>query len=234
MTSRAGHLRDSHRVVRCPASLRRAARVEDLKAIGRPLVQRNVGVAEDDRIGLREAAFHPLEAPGRRSGVMNDPDLRLLRPHEFGLRERRPHVGVIDVAVDGDHPRPERLEITEHRQAHEVPRVDDEIGCPQPRDARVRERSLSAREVGVRDDRDVHGKLRRSIPAPVAQGIERSPPEREVAGSNPAGRAHEIPANPCILRRFACFTGQRLNAFRARGAIQGAIRRPDADPDPCG
>src|SRR5437899_3823578 len=26
------------------------------------------------------------------------------------------------------------------------------------------------------------------LPAPVAQGIERAPPEREVAGSNPAGR----------------------------------------------
>ena len=29
-------------------------------------------------------------------------------------------------------------------------------------------------------------------PAPVAQGIERSPPEREVAGSNPAGRTREF------------------------------------------
>ncbi len=41
-----------------------------------------------------------------------------------------------------------------------------------------------------------HGAFRRACgagrldpPAPVAQWIERSPPEREVAGSNPAGRA---------------------------------------------
>ncbi len=32
-----------------------------------------------------------------------------------------------------------------------------------------------------------------SFPAPVAQGIERAPPEREVAGSNPAGRIHDPP-----------------------------------------
>jgi hypothetical protein len=32
----------------------------------------------------------------------------------------------------------------------------------------------------------------RGDPAPVAQGIERSPPEREVAGSNPAGRAADV------------------------------------------
>jgi hypothetical protein len=40
-----------------------------------------------------------------------------------------------------------------------------------------------------RDDagRDLHGGTLRT-PAPVAQGIERAPPEREVAGSIPAGR----------------------------------------------
>jgi hypothetical protein len=31
-------------------------------------------------------------------------------------------------------------------------------------------------------------------PAPVAQGIERLPPEQEAAGSNPAGRATGTPA----------------------------------------
>src|SRR6188508_3444956 len=30
------------------------------------------------------------------------------------------------------------------------------------------------------------------LPAPVAQGIERAPPEREAAGSNPAGRIEAL------------------------------------------
>src|SRR5947209_20343735 len=36
-------------------------------------------------------------------------------------------------------------------------------------------------------------RLRAGLPAPVAQGIERSPPERKVAGSNPAGRVCRKP-----------------------------------------
>ncbi len=40
---------------------------------------------------------------------------------------------------------------------------------------------------------------RAAPPAPVAQGIERSPPEREVAGSNPAGRVEEHPAKRPLL-----------------------------------
>ena len=42
-------------------------------------------------------------------------------------------------------------------------------------------------------------------PAPVAQWIERSPPEREVAGSNPAGRAVSFPCIcPVFLAYAAC------------------------------
>ena len=63
----AGHTRDSHRVVRCSAPLGRAARVEDLKAIRGALVQRNVGMTKDDRIGLADRRFRrsarPLAGP---------------------------------------------------------------------------------------------------------------------------------------------------------------------------
>src|SRR5579884_3728319 len=39
-------------------------------------------------------------------------------------------------------------------------------------------------------------RLHWSFPAPVAQGIERAPPEREVAGSIPAGRIPGAPRPP--------------------------------------
>ena len=45
--------------------------------------------------------------------------------------------------------------------------------------------------------------LRRPPLAPVAQGIERSPPEREVAGSNPAGRAGGSACKSSVSVRLA-------------------------------
>ena len=61
---------DAHRVARRAAALGRAPRVEDLKAaLG--LVQRQVRVAEDDRVGVgerRAAAAPGARAPARRRG----------------------------------------------------------------------------------------------------------------------------------------------------------------------
>ncbi len=86
-------------------------------------------------------------------------------------------------------------------KAHQIAGVEDQIGRPEPLDARVGQPPAAPRHVGVRDDGDLQGKLppvprcSAEHPAPVAQGIERSPPERKVAGSNPAGRASTEP--PC-------------------------------------
>ena len=44
--------------------------------------------------------------------------------------------------------------------------------------------------------------LHSTAPAPVAQWIERCPPEAEVAGSNPAGRVDHQPALPAAPRTF--------------------------------
>ncbi len=74
-----------------------------------------------------------------------------------------------------------------------------------PRPPRAPVRLPSAQCHGIRHPCGSHeraGKLSQSddagfppaSPAPVAQWIERSPPEREAAGSNPAGRAPEVPA----------------------------------------
>src|ERR671910_1667552 len=49
--------------------------------------------------------------------------------------------------------------------------------------------------------RPVFVRARLPLPAPVAQGIERSPPEREVAGSNPAGRMSRKESPPAAPQR---------------------------------
>src|SRR5215217_8541603 len=71
-------LRDAdqaHRVRQCAAALRRAAGVQDLEAVGRLLVERQVGVAEDDDVHtVAEAAAHPLEPARTRPGVVDHSD----------------------------------------------------------------------------------------------------------------------------------------------------------------
>ena len=69
---------------------------------------------------------------------------------------------------------------------------------------------------GRRPEPFSHSTTLRSPCAPVAQGIERAPPEREVAGSIPAGRMKrhklEVPQTPC-----SCGVCVWLQAFRRAG-----------------
>src|SRR4051812_5093407 len=59
-----------HRVARLPPAVGGAARVEDLEAaVGRPLVQRDVRVAEDDRRAAVEALPQALQPAAGRAGV---------------------------------------------------------------------------------------------------------------------------------------------------------------------
>src|SRR6188768_779819 len=51
------------------------------------------------------------------------------------------------------------------------------------------------------------------LPAPVAQGIERAPPEREAAGSNPAGRMSNV-SPPREHPRRRSVGGSRLRLRR--------------------
>src|SRR5580693_8786585 len=57
----AGDGRDPHRVPRRPPALGRAAGVEDLESVSVLLVQRNVGMAEHDRIRIRKPAAKPRQ-----------------------------------------------------------------------------------------------------------------------------------------------------------------------------
>ena len=135
---------------------------------------------------------------------MHHPDRHATLSHERGLGQSCPHLGAVHVSMHGDHASgSDRLQLLQHRQRHEVPRMDDQVGSPQPSDAVLRQPAIAARHVRIGDDRDLHGKLIfspvRRCPAPVAQGIERSPPERKVAGSNPAGRARKYLQNAVFL-----------------------------------
>ena len=122
---------DSHRVLRRASALRRAAGIEDLKAVLVVLVQRDVGVPEHDCIRLREASSHPCEPSRGRAGVVQHGDRDAARSHERGLGQRIPHLGPVHVSVHADHVcRSERLQLPQHRQRHEVPGVDDQVGAP--------------------------------------------------------------------------------------------------------
>ena len=72
-------------------------------------------MAEDDRVGVREAPAHALEPPGggaRRRGRSRSARPRPRRPARAGRRIT--HLGLVDVAVHGGDGRPDRLDLLEH------------------------------------------------------------------------------------------------------------------------
>jgi hypothetical protein len=62
-------------------------------------------------------------------------------------------------------------------------------------------------------------RTRLALRAPVAQWIERCPPEAEVAGSNPAGRAPRKPRSDAPSR---CWAARRSEAGASSGGATGA------------
>ena len=86
-------------MARGAAALGRAAGVEDLEAV-RLFVERQVAVAEDDRVGVGEAAAHAGEAALRRAGVVDHRYAGAVELDFEGLRQRRPQLRFVDVAVD--------------------------------------------------------------------------------------------------------------------------------------
>ena len=185
------------RVVGHAAAVGGAAGVEDLEALGVGLVQRDVRVAEDHRVRVGEALAHPGETIVGGTAVVGHGDLRALGVDQPRRGQQRLQLCGVGVAVDRLDRRSDGLQLLEHRALHQVTRVEDQIGGAHALERGLRQRAVAARQVGVGDDRDEHGPreyaARPAISwpaqAPVAQWIERPPPEREVAGSNPAGRA---------------------------------------------
>ena len=122
------------------------------------VVQRYVGVAEHDRIDVGESPAEAREAPRRRAGIVNEANRQSVGVDRRHRRQRGPHFAVVDVAVDGDK-RPVRLELAQRRQPHHITGVEDQIGGAETLDARLGEAAVPARQVRVRDDGDLQGKL---------------------------------------------------------------------------
>src|SRR4051794_4313598 len=124
----AGRRGRAHGVVGLAAAVGRAPRVEDLKAVrGVPLVQRDVGVAEDHGGAVGEAPAQPVQAPLRRAGVVDEGDAGAAGLHGQGPGQRGSGLRVVDVAVDGAD-LAVRLELAQDRQRAQVAGVEDEVG----------------------------------------------------------------------------------------------------------
>lgn len=143
------------RAVRRAPALGRAPRVEDLKA-AIALVERQVRVPEEDRVGAGKPPPQAGEAPASRPGVVDqrDPDaLRLDRPLGWQLA---PELGVVDVAVDREDRPAERFELGEHGPGAEVAEVDDSVGRAKLFHAPLRQAARPLRKMRVGDDRQAH------------------------------------------------------------------------------
>jgi SnoaL-like domain len=140
-----------------PAALGRAARVEDLEAVVGALVERQVGVAEHHGVGaLAEARAHPLQAPGARAGVVDHGDPRGARLHDALGWEQPAQLWDIDIPVDREQRRADRLELAQDLDRRDIASVQEQVGARDALDARTGEPSCAARQVRVRDDGDQH------------------------------------------------------------------------------
>jgi len=119
-----------YRVPRGAPALGRAAGVEDLKAVGRALEQRNVRVTENDRVGSWKPAAQPRQPAAGGAGVVHDRDRHARHLHHGPRRQGRPHVRIIDVAVDSGH-RTVGLKLAQHRERDEVAAMQDERCRPE-------------------------------------------------------------------------------------------------------
>src|SRR5512144_690778 len=92
------HRRLPHRPTGGASPLGGAAGIEDLESVTF-LVQRQVRVAEDHGVRIREAGPQALEAPPGRAGVMYDGEGRPTEGQRERLGELAPQLGAVD-AVD--------------------------------------------------------------------------------------------------------------------------------------
>src|SRR5437868_12111009 len=110
----AREVREPHRVMRGTAALGRAAGVEDLEGVG-ALVQLDVRVAEDDGVGVREAAPHAGETAARGPRVVDDADRDAADREPQLQRQLVAQPSAVDIPLHGVEWRPER--------AHRVERL---------------------------------------------------------------------------------------------------------------
>jgi hypothetical protein len=141
-------------VVGLAAPVGRAAGIEDGKAVGRPLVQRDVRVAEDDGGAAGEGPAHPLEPALRGSRVVDHPECAARRLDHAPLGQPRLQRRLVDVAADGQDGRAQRRERVEDLRGGDVAGVQDEVGAAQEGDRSLGQPPRAPRQVRVRDQSD--------------------------------------------------------------------------------
>jgi len=86
--------------------LGRRARIEEPDAPG-PLDDRQVGMAEDDRIAARKPLREPIRAPGRRAGYVDHADASLSQLDNELLRQQLAQRRLVRIPVHRLYGRPE-------------------------------------------------------------------------------------------------------------------------------
>ena len=174
----------------CSGARRRSVGLPGLK-IWKPLVapRAAAGASGRTRRRRRRGSAHGAARGARRRARRRGPS-RSARPPHSTIRSAgswRRSSSSSDVAVHRQHGRADQLELGERGRRHHVAGVQDQLGRRAADPGRRRAAGGCRGAGGCRRSRRSRGS-RLAPPAPVAQWIERCPPEAEVASSNLAGR----------------------------------------------
>ena len=115
---------------------------------------RDVGVAVDDGLAVREPRGQPGLAAEPRSGVVNHPDLDVPDLDHPLPRQRPLQLLLVHVPANAFDGRPERAQLSEEVHSDEVAAVEDEIRGGDQADAFIGQRPCPPRQMRVGDDRD--------------------------------------------------------------------------------
>ena len=115
---------------------------------------RDVGVAVDDGLAVREPRGQPGLAAKPRPGVVNHPDLDVPDLDHPLPRQRPFQLLLVHVPADAFDGRPERAQLSEEVHSDEVAAVEDEIRGGDQSDAFIGQRPCPPRQMRVGDDRD--------------------------------------------------------------------------------
>jgi hypothetical protein len=143
------HSRLSHRSAGGAAALGGTAGIEDPEAVAL-LVQRHVGVAEDDDVGLGEPGSQALQAALRRACVVDHTQNYVLELERDLLGQLAAKLRTVDVAVNGGDGS-QLTQVHEHGWSAEVSRVDDQVRRQQGVQTWIGKTAVAAREMCIRD-----------------------------------------------------------------------------------
>jgi hypothetical protein len=85
---------------------------------------------------------------------VHQPDPEAIHLDDASLGQELTQLGRVDVPLDREHRRPERLEVGKGRPRRHVTRVQDEIGSPHYPHADVGQSPRPSRQMSVAEERD--------------------------------------------------------------------------------